>query len=30
MFAPIGAGVGFLAGSMAESNSKRQVVVYRP
>jgi hypothetical protein len=30
IFAPIGAGVGFLAGSLAESNSKRPVVIYRP
>jgi hypothetical protein len=29
IFAPIGAGVGFLAGSLAESNSKRPVVIYR-
>jgi hypothetical protein len=29
IFAPIGAGVGFLAGSRAESNSKRPVVIYR-
>lgn len=30
IFAPIGAGVGFLVGSLAESNSKRPVVIYRP
>jgi hypothetical protein len=29
LFAPIGAGVGFVAGSVAESNSKRPVVIYR-
>lgn len=30
IFAPIGAGVGFLVGSLAESNSKRAVLIYRP
>lgn len=30
LFAPMGAGIGFLAGSLAESNSKRPMVIYRP
>jgi hypothetical protein len=30
VFAPIGAGVGLIAGSLSEAKSARRVVIYRP